>query len=448
MKQKTKQKTRWKGKLDMKLAVQMYKSMHRSFWDDVQEIMKVQGGDHHSLDSNQSKAARESLRYDPDLLEIFHVWWHAANTLFDTNHDGKLDKTEYAALHSKLATAMKDREGELVNYHADEEVKVTVKAGKHKSKTGILRGPTPTTPNGVPKFEDSTEYTIKLDTGAFVQIRGDQLQFAKGPKELEDGDDTTLDDDWSLDANDDGFVDESEFLNMMFQLTDLWSDSCHKREYIAMLKVRTYMPLHMPCLTCQLIHALTNLFQMMYGKVFDTPFPEHTKWNGKALVEKNPHRPSQNRKSEVTESPRKKGITKSLNKSSRLKKSIYQLGEKMRDVPDEEVLRNWRLLTDNDDDKLVSKSLAGYCNADVEEDVVLAHSITENHCKQDLAPGLFALCSIEVTFLSTHENFLAQNFVLKSVGDPLAKDIWLQTKGVCVCVCCVCVCNCRCRARG
>jgi hypothetical protein len=231
--------SQWKGKLDMKLAVQMYKSMHRSFWDDIQEFSKVKSKkeDAHSLESNQSKAARESLRYDPDLQEIFRVWWHAANTLFDINHDGKLDKTEYASLHNKLASAIKDRDGELVDYQA-EEAKVMVVDGPHKSKTGVLHGPTPLDPNGVPKFTDESEYTIKLDEGTFAQIRGDHLEFNIEGKELHEDHLTTLDQDWDMDANDDGFVDEGEFLNMMFQLTDIWSATCQKDEYVAMLKVR------------------------------------------------------------------------------------------------------------------------------------------------------------------------------------------------------------------
>jgi hypothetical protein len=56
--------------------------------------------------------------------------------------------------------------------------KVTIVGGEHKSWSGVLCGPAPTDPEGIPKFEDAAVYEIKLETGSFAHIRGDELQFA------------------------------------------------------------------------------------------------------------------------------------------------------------------------------------------------------------------------------------------------------------------------------
>jgi hypothetical protein len=82
--------------------------------------------------------------------------------------------------------------------------------------------------------------------------------------------------------------------------------------------------------------TISIVFQLMYAKVFEKPFPDNAKWNGKSLVEKQPVRPSQHRPSTMAESPRRQNH--GLSKHSRLKKRIFQLGEKTRDIPDEEVL--------------------------------------------------------------------------------------------------------------
>ena len=45
-----------------------------------------------------------------------------------------------------------------------------------------------------------------------------------------------MQEDWTSDSRGDGYVDKGEFMDSMFEVADMWCETCNKQEYVDTLK--------------------------------------------------------------------------------------------------------------------------------------------------------------------------------------------------------------------